>query len=133
MENPYLSWFSYPSKWWQERPKITNPQGSPRSNNQPTNSSIFTPKSWTRTGNRSNIAVAGKWILNEDVFPIKHGDIPGSYVSLPEATHSRLENGGPGLSRCMDPIEDGDVIPASHVIVEPRGYIQFFITYLEPN
>ncbi len=30
---------------------------------------------------------AGKWgPLNEHVFPIKHGDIPASYVSLPEGT-----------------------------------------------
>ena len=68
-----------------------------------------------------------EWV---DVFPIENGDvIPASYVSLPEATHSRLENGGPGLSRCMDPIENGDVIPASYVIVEPRGYL--FLLYGE--
>ena len=28
--------------------------------------------------------LAGKWTRNEDVFPIEHGDIPASYVSLPE-------------------------------------------------
>ena len=28
--------------------------------------------------------MAGKWSRIEDVFPIKHGDIPASYVSLPE-------------------------------------------------
>ena len=33
-----------------------------------------------------------------------------------------LENGGPGLSRCMDPIENGD-FPASYVIVYQRVMI----------
>ena len=28
--------------------------------------------------------LAGKWTRLEDVFPIKHGEIPASYVSLPE-------------------------------------------------
>ena len=31
--------------------------------------------------------LAGKWILNEDgTFPIEHGDIPASYISLPESS-----------------------------------------------
>ena len=33
----------------------------------------------------TNIAVAGKWGPRiEDVFPIEHGDIPASYISLLE-------------------------------------------------
>ena len=39
----------------------------------------------------TNIAVAGKWGPGiEDVFPIENGDIPASYVSLPEG----IENAG---------------------------------------
>jgi len=30
------------------------------------------------------IWLAGKWTRVEDVFPIENGDIPASYVSLPE-------------------------------------------------
>ena len=36
------------------------------------------------TPGASNIAVAGKWTRIEAVFPIKNGDIPASYVSLPD-------------------------------------------------
>ena len=43
--------------------------------------------------------------------------LPAVSVSFPGST--RLENGGPGLSRCMGPIENGD-IPASYVIVYQR-------------
>ena len=32
--------------------------------------------------------LAGKWTLKENVFPIENGDIPASYVSLPEGTFS---------------------------------------------
>ena len=36
----------------------------------------------------TNIAVAGKWGPRiEDVFSIENGDIPASYVSLPEGSY----------------------------------------------
>ena len=31
-------------------------------------------------------ALAGKWTWIEDLFTIEHGDIPASYVSLPEGS-----------------------------------------------
>ena len=37
----------------------------------------------------TNIAVAGKWgpmSVSSMYFPLKMGDFPGSYVSLPEGT-----------------------------------------------
>ena len=33
---------------------------------------------------KSSIHGNRKWTLNEDVFPIEHGDFPASYVSLPK-------------------------------------------------
>ena len=31
--------------------------------------------------------LAGKWTRIEDVFPMQNGDIPASYVSLPEGRY----------------------------------------------
>ena len=50
------------------------------------------------TPGASNIAGNGKWGTRiEDLFPIKNGDIPASYVSLPEgipiATETDDESG----------------------------------------
>ena len=44
-------------------------------------------------------------------------------VHSSEPTARWLENGGPGLSRCMDPIENGN-FPASYVIVYQAGYME---------
>ena len=39
----------------------------------------------TYTSGSSNLAIAEKWTPKENVFPIEHGDIPASYVSLPDS------------------------------------------------
>ena len=44
---------------------------------------VFSPL-YTPVNKHSN----GKWTLNEDVFPIEHGDIPASCVGLPEGNVS---------------------------------------------
>ena len=46
--------------------------------------------------------MAGKWARIEDVFPIVNGDIPASYVSLPEGM-SKLAD----LGHCFHPSEMG--------------------------
>ena len=35
---------------------------------------------------KTNIAMENGPRIEDDVFPIEHGDIPASYVSLPEGT-----------------------------------------------
>ena len=46
--------------------------------------------------------MAGKWARIEDVFPIVNGDIPASYVSLPEGM-SKLAD----LGHCFHPLKWG--------------------------
>ena len=61
-----------------------------------------------------------------------HADILGGFVNKLDPAirfgrnefHSWLENGGPGLSRCMKPIKNGD-IPASYVIVYQSVLVEF--------
>ncbi len=42
---------------------------------------------WITTPNIYTLAIQHSWLENgpcEDVFPIQNGDVPASYVSLPE-------------------------------------------------
>ena len=54
---------------------------STRSENWEKKEEIYTP------GSSNN----GKWTRIEDAFPIRNGDIPASYVRLPEGTRWKKE------------------------------------------